>query len=44
MALWHKTQQLPQKILQQMQNTIYGDHFPIEVRHFLAYWIDEQSW
>uniref|UniRef100_A0A0K8T940 Signal transducer and activator of transcription n=1 Tax=Lygus hesperus TaxID=30085 RepID=A0A0K8T940_LYGHE len=41
MALWAKSQQLQGESLQQVQ-AIYGDHFPIEVRHFLAQWIEEK--
>ncbi|KAJ8947459.1 hypothetical protein NQ318_009760 [Aromia moschata] len=35
MSLWAKAQQLPSESLQQIR-AIYGDHFPIEVRHYLA--------
>ncbi|CAA9998835.1 unnamed protein product [Nesidiocoris tenuis] len=41
MALWAKAQQLVGDALQQVQ-AIYGEHFPIEVRHFLAPWIEEK--
>lgn len=37
MALWAKAKLLPHESLQQ----IYGDHFPIEVRHYLSEWIEE---
>ncbi|XP_028135421.1 signal transducer and activator of transcription 5B isoform X1 [Diabrotica virgifera virgifera] len=40
MALWAKAQQLPPGSLQQ----IYGDIFPIEVRHYLAQYIEEKFW
>ncbi|XP_074031027.1 signal transducer and transcription activator Stat92E isoform X1 [Leptinotarsa decemlineata] len=40
MSLWAKVQQLPSGSLQQ----IYGDHFPIEVRHYLAQYIEEKFW
>ncbi|CAG9825338.1 unnamed protein product [Phaedon cochleariae] len=40
MSLWAKVQQLPPGSLQQ----IYGDHFPIEVRHYLAQYIEEKFW
>ncbi|XP_025832756.1 signal transducer and activator of transcription 5B [Agrilus planipennis] len=43
MALWTKAQQLPPDSLQQIR-AIYGDHFPIEVRHYLAHWIEEKFW
>ncbi|CAG9826164.1 unnamed protein product [Diabrotica balteata] len=38
MSLWAKVQQLPPGSLQQ----IYGDVFPIEVRHYLAHYIEEK--
>jgi len=34
--LWARTQQLPREALLQLQTTVYGDHFPLEVRHALA--------
>lgn len=43
MALWAKAQQLPQDTIQQIR-AIYSDHFPIEVRHFLAPYIEEKFW
>uniref|UniRef100_A0A6M2DHU1 Signal transducer and activator of transcription n=1 Tax=Xenopsylla cheopis TaxID=163159 RepID=A0A6M2DHU1_XENCH len=43
MSLWAKAQQLPIESLQQIQQ-IYGAHFPIEVRHYLAGWIEEKIW
>ncbi|XP_076677869.1 signal transducer and transcription activator Stat92E isoform X2 [Andrena cerasifolii] len=43
MSLWAKAQQLPQDALQQVRS-VYGEHFPIEVRHFLSSWIEEKMW
>ncbi|XP_014225592.1 signal transducer and activator of transcription 5B isoform X2 [Trichogramma pretiosum] len=43
MSLWAKTQQLPPELLQKVRS-VYGEHFPIEVRHFLAGWIEERVW
>ncbi|XP_044268459.1 signal transducer and activator of transcription 5B isoform X2 [Tribolium madens] len=43
MSLWAKAQQLPPESLQQIRS-IYGDHFPIEVRHYLAHYIEEKFW
>ncbi|XP_015116346.1 signal transducer and activator of transcription 5B [Diachasma alloeum] len=43
MSLWAKAQQLPQESLQQVRS-VYGEHFPIEVRHFLSSWIEEKMW
>ena len=41
MSLWNRAQQLPQDALKQVQN-VYNEHFPIEVRHYLAGWIEEK--
>jgi len=43
MSLWTKAQQLTGDALQQVR-AVYGEHFPIEVRHFLAGWIEEKMW
>jgi hypothetical protein len=43
MSLWTKAQQLQGDALQQVRD-VYGEHFPIEVRHFLAAWIEEKMW
>jgi signal transducer and activator of transcription 5B len=43
MSLWAKAQQLPPEALQQV-HSVYGEHFPIEVRHFLSSWIEEKMW
>ncbi|XP_014206630.1 signal transducer and activator of transcription 5B isoform X2 [Copidosoma floridanum] len=43
MALWAKAQQLPPEALQKVRS-VYGEHFPIEVRHFLSTWIEEKMW
>ncbi|VEN37707.1 unnamed protein product [Callosobruchus maculatus] len=43
MSLWAKAQQLPPESLQQIR-AIYGDHFPIEVRHYLAQYIEDKFW
>lgn len=43
MALWAQTQQLQGEALHQMQ-ALYDQHFPIEVRHYLAQWIEAQPW
>ncbi|XP_050310065.1 signal transducer and activator of transcription 5B isoform X2 [Anthonomus grandis grandis] len=43
MALWAKAQQLPPDSIQLQQiRGLYGDHFPIEVRHYLAHYIEEK--
>jgi len=41
MSLWTKSQQLQGDALRQVQ-AVYGEHFPIEVRHFLAPWIESK--
>lgn len=43
MSLWGKAQQLPPEALQKVRS-VYGEHFPIEVRHFLSNWIEEKIW
>uniref|UniRef100_A0A668APC2 Signal transducer and activator of transcription n=1 Tax=Myripristis murdjan TaxID=586833 RepID=A0A668APC2_9TELE len=43
MAVWIQAQQLQGEALHQMQ-ALYGQHFPIEVRHYLAQWIESQLW
>lgn len=43
MSLWAKSQQLPNEALKQV-HAMYGEHFPIEVRHFLSAWIEEKMW
>lgn len=43
MALWSKAQQLPNGGFDHIQS-IYNENFPVEVRHFLAPWIEAQNW
>lgn len=43
MSLWTKAQQLQGEALQQVR-AVYGEHFPIEVRHFLSSWIEDKMW
>ena len=43
MAMWIQAQQLQGEASHQMQ-ALYGQHFPIEVRHYLAQWIESQLW
>uniref|UniRef100_A0AAY5E7S2 Signal transducer and activator of transcription n=1 Tax=Electrophorus electricus TaxID=8005 RepID=A0AAY5E7S2_ELEEL len=43
MAVWIQAQQLQGDALHQMQS-LYGHHFPIEVRHYLSQWIEGQLW
>ncbi|XP_055616698.1 signal transducer and transcription activator isoform X3 [Toxorhynchites rutilus septentrionalis] len=41
MSLWARVNQLPQPVLEQIRY-IYGSSFPIEVRHYLAEWIEDR--
>ncbi|XP_072512625.1 signal transducer and activator of transcription 6 [Salminus brasiliensis] len=44
MALWMQiSQQLP-NLSNQTLNELYPDAFPIDVRHYLANWIEDQRW
>uniref|UniRef100_A0A673ZK91 Signal transducer and activator of transcription n=1 Tax=Salmo trutta TaxID=8032 RepID=A0A673ZK91_SALTR len=43
MAVWIQAQQLQGDALHQMQS-LYGQHFPIEVRHYLSQWLEGQLW
>uniref|UniRef100_UPI00398F8C55 signal transducer and activator of transcription 5B-like isoform X1 n=2 Tax=Pristiophorus japonicus TaxID=55135 RepID=UPI00398F8C55 len=43
MSVWIQAQQLQGEALRQMQS-LYGQHFPIEVRHYLSQWIETQAW
>nr|XP_006814943.1 PREDICTED: signal transducer and activator of transcription 5B isoform X3 [Saccoglossus kowalevskii] len=43
MALWARSQQLQGEQLKQMQ-ALYGPHFPIEIRHHCADWLESQQW
>nr|DAA79938.1 TPA_inf: signal transducer and activator of transcription A [Anopheles farauti] len=41
MSLWARVNQMPQPILEQIR-FLYGTNFPIEVRHYLAEWIEDR--
>ncbi|XP_070401443.1 signal transducer and activator of transcription 5B isoform X3 [Nothobranchius furzeri] len=43
MAMWIQAQKLEGEALHQMQ-ALYGQHFPIDVRHYVAQWIESQPW
>ncbi|XP_053129532.1 signal transducer and activator of transcription 4 isoform X3 [Hemicordylus capensis] len=43
MSQWNQVQQLETKFLEQIDQ-IYDDKFPMEVRHLLAQWIENQDW
>lgn len=44
MSVWEKIAQLPQDHIRYVQNFYLQSYFPIEVRHYLASWIEEQPW
>lgn len=44
MALWMQISQLLPKLPNQTLNELYPDAFPIDVRHYLANWIEDQRW
>ncbi|XP_049342469.1 signal transducer and activator of transcription 6 isoform X2 [Astyanax mexicanus] len=44
MALWMQISQLLPKLPNQTLNELYPDTFPIDVRHYLANWIEDQRW
>lgn len=37
MALWQRFQRLPDVYIRK----VYGDHFPVEVRHYMSIWIED---
>ena len=43
MSQWLEAQQMTGPGLEQLKR-LYGAHFPIEVRHYLAHWIESQPW
>ncbi|XP_021103390.1 signal transducer and activator of transcription 4 isoform X2 [Heterocephalus glaber] len=43
MAQWNQVQQLEIKFLEQVDQ-FYDDNFPMEIRHLLAQWIENQDW
>ncbi|XP_028661929.1 signal transducer and activator of transcription 4 isoform X1 [Erpetoichthys calabaricus] len=43
MSQWKQVQQLEMKFLEQVDH-FYDDNFPMEVRQFLAEWIEAQEW
>ena len=43
MALWEKSMNLQGPLLEQLK-ALYGHRLPIEVRHYLANWMEVQSW
>ncbi|XP_051009761.1 signal transducer and activator of transcription 4 isoform X2 [Acomys russatus] len=43
MTQWNQVQQLEIKFLEQIDQ-FYDDNFPMEIRHLLAQWIENQDW
>lgn len=43
MAQWNQLQQLDTRYLEQLHQ-LYSDSFPMELRQFLAPWIESQDW
>lgn len=43
MAQWEKCMRLTGQFLEQLK-ALYGHRLPIEVRHYLANWMEAQSW
>ncbi|KAJ8364575.1 hypothetical protein SKAU_G00134060 [Synaphobranchus kaupii] len=43
MAQWNQLQQLDTRYLEQLYH-LYSDSFPMELRQFLAPWIESQDW
>ncbi|KAJ8284400.1 hypothetical protein COCON_G00032500 [Conger conger] len=43
MALWNQLQQLDTRYLEQLYH-LYSESFPMELRQFLAHWIESQDW
>ncbi|CAG0924150.1 unnamed protein product, partial [Notodromas monacha] len=44
MALWARTQHLSPELFKQVESLYRPELFPIEIRHYLAQWIEEQNW
>ncbi|XP_054826497.1 signal transducer and activator of transcription 1-alpha/beta isoform X2 [Eublepharis macularius] len=43
MSQWYKLQQLDSKFLEQVHQ-LYDDSFPMEIRQYLASWLESQDW
>uniref|UniRef100_A0A8V5FW81 Signal transducer and activator of transcription n=1 Tax=Melopsittacus undulatus TaxID=13146 RepID=A0A8V5FW81_MELUD len=43
MAQWYQLQQLDSKFLEQVHQ-LYDDSFPMEIRQYLAQWLENQDW
>uniref|UniRef100_A0A803WA88 STAT transcription factor protein interaction domain-containing protein n=1 Tax=Ficedula albicollis TaxID=59894 RepID=A0A803WA88_FICAL len=43
MTQWYQLQQLDSKYLEQVHQ-LYDDSFPMEIRQYLAQWLENQDW
>ncbi|XP_069346115.1 signal transducer and activator of transcription 1-alpha/beta isoform X7 [Eulemur rufifrons] len=43
MSQWYELQQLDSKFLEQVHQ-LYDDNFPMEIRQYLAQWLEKQDW
>ncbi|XP_042332530.1 signal transducer and activator of transcription 1-alpha/beta isoform X2 [Sceloporus undulatus] len=43
MSQWYKLQQLDSRFLEQVHQ-LYDDNFPMEIRQYLAQWLESQDW
>lgn len=43
MSQWYELQQLDAKFLEQVHQ-LYDDSFPMEIRQYLAQWLEKQDW
>lgn len=43
MTQWYQLQQLDSKFLEQVHQ-LYDDSFPMEIRQYLAQWLENQDW
>lgn len=43
MSQWYELQQLESKYLEQVHQ-LYDDSFPMEIRQYLAQWLEKQDW
>uniref|UniRef100_A0A8D0RM95 STAT transcription factor protein interaction domain-containing protein n=1 Tax=Sus scrofa TaxID=9823 RepID=A0A8D0RM95_PIG len=43
MSQWYELQQLDSKFLEQVHQ-LYDDSFPMEIRQYLAQWLENQDW
>lgn len=44
MAQWDQMKLLVQRLPNQTLNELYPPSFPMDVRHYLANWIEDQPW